>query len=110
MVCKARLEDAQESTVGTQSPRIIHDGVVVVGGHPAWARRLTERFPSIRAYPHGTTCPESVIRSASELWIQAAYMSHTEFYDVIDVARGCGISVHYFSGAGTTTAIDNLLK
>jgi hypothetical protein len=74
------------------------------------ARRLTERFPSIRAYPHGTTCPESVIRSASELWIQAAYMSHTEFYAVIDVARGCGISVHYFSGTGTTTAIDNLLK
>lgn len=103
-------EEAQESTVGTQSPRIIPDGVVVVGGHTAWARRLTERFPSVRAYPHGTTCPESVIRSASELWIQAAYMSHTEFYAVIDVARGCGISVHYFSGTGTTTAIDNLLK
>lgn len=107
---RSAQEDAQESTVGTQSPRIIPDGVVVVGGHPAWARRLTERFPSIRAYPHGTTCPESVIRSASELWIQAAYMSHTEFYAVIDVARGCGISVHYFSGAGTTTAIGDLLQ
>lgn len=103
-------EDTQEAPGDTQRPRIIPDGVVIVGGHPAWARRLTERFPSIRAYPHGTTCPENVIRSASELWIQAAYMSHTEFYAVIDVARGCGISVHYFSGAGTTTAIDNLLN
>ena len=37
-------------------------------------------------------------------------MSHTEFYAVIDVARGCGISVHYFSGAGTTTAIGDLLQ
>lgn len=107
---RSAQDDAQESTADTQSSRIIPDDVVVVGGHPAWARRLTERFPSIRAYPHGTTCPESVIRSASELWIQAAYMSHTEFYAVIDVARGCSISVHYFSGAGTTTAIDNLLK
>ena len=31
-------------------------------------------------------------------------------FAVIDVARGCGISVHYFCGTGTTTAIDNLLK
>lgn len=107
---RSAQEDTQEAPGDTQRPRIIPDGVVIVGGHPVWARRLTERFPSIRAYPHGTTCPESVIRSASELWIQAAYMSHTEFYAVIDVARGCGISVHYFSGAGTTTAIDNLLN
>lgn len=107
---RSAQEDTQEAPGDTQRPRIIPDGVVIVGGHPVWARRLTERFPSIRAYPHGTTCPESVIRSASELWIQAAYMSHTEFYAVIDVARGCGISVHYFSGTGTTTAIDNLLK
>lgn len=107
---RSAQEDAQESPADTQSPRIIPDGVVIVGGHPAWARRLTERFPSIRAYPHGTTCQESVIRSASELWIQAAYMSHTEFYAVIDTARTCGIPVHYFSGTGTTTAIDNLLK
>lgn len=108
---RSAQEDTQEAAPDdTQSPRIIPNGVVIVGGHPAWARRLTERFPSVRAYPHGTTCPESVIRSASELWIQAAYMSHTEFYAVIDVARGNGIPVHYFSGTGTTTAIDNLLK
>lgn len=107
---RSAQEDAQESPADTQSPRIIPDGVVIVGGHPAWARRLTERFPSIRAYPHGTTCPDNIIRGAAELWIQAAYMSHTEFYAVIDIARTCGIPVHYFSGTGTTTAIDNLLQ
>ena len=107
---RSAQEDTQEAPDDTQSPRIIPDGVVIVGGHSAWARRLTERFPSIRAYPHGTTCPENIIRSASELWIQAAYMSHTEFYAVIDIARTCGIPVNYFSGTGTMTTIDNLLK
>lgn len=33
-IWRSAQEDEQESTVGTQSQRIIPDGVVIVGGHP----------------------------------------------------------------------------
>lgn len=112
----AALRDALwRSAQGAEAPdqdkqtRTLPDGVVIVGGHPAWARRVVEQFPTVRAYPHGTTCPEAVIRSASELWIQAAFMSHSEFYAAIDIARACGIPVRYFSGTGLTTTTKNLL-
>lgn len=90
-------------------PRSLPDGIVVVGGHAAWARRLTEQLPTVRAWPSGTTCPSSVIASATELWVQANYMAHKEFYAIINVARANHVPVRYFSGTGVASSVKDLM-
>lgn len=90
-----------------ESVREIPAGVIAIGGHPQWARMLTEET-GVRVWPTGTTCPASVIQSASELWIQAAYMAHSEYYGYINQARRYGIPVRYFPGTGVGTCVDAL--
>ena len=81
--------------------------VVIVGGHPGWARQIKEQLP-VRAWPHGTTCPASVLASADEVWIQAAYMSHKEFYAIINAVRRAGITVRYFATTGVGKCVEQL--
>lgn len=87
--------------------REIPEGIVVIGGHPAWARMISEAT-SVRVWPAGTTCPNRIIASATEVWIQAAYMSHSAFYAAINAARKAGIAVRYFSGTGVDRCIEDL--
>lgn len=81
--------------------------VVIVGGHPGWARQIKEQLP-VRAWPHGTTCPASVLASADEVWIQAAYMSHKEFYAIINAVRRAGTTVMYFATTGVGKCVEQL--
>ena len=87
--------------------RDLPDNIVVIGGHPSWARQLSE-ITGVRCYPVGTTCPNTVIDSASEIWIQASYMAHSDYYAAINRARKNSVTVRYFSTTGITKCIDEL--
>ena len=100
--------DAEEP-LDAEHTREIPDNIAVIGGHQAWARMLSEAAP-VRVWPAGTTCPHRVIASASEVWIQAAHMSHSAFYAAIGAARRAGVPVRYFSSTGVARCVDDLRR
>lgn len=107
----AVYQSAQEQEPVKQVERPERDlsklDVVIVGGHPGWARQIKEQLP-VRAWPHGTTCPASVLASADEVWIQAAYMAHKEFYAIINAVRRAGTTVRYFATTGVGKCVEQL--
>lgn len=84
-------------------------GAIVVGGSEVWAARLRESL-KVRVWPAGTTCPAQVIGAADEVWIQAGYITHAEYYAVIGKARSAGVPVRYFSTTGADKCIAEMLK
>lgn len=103
-------QGADEAPETVEEKRELPGSVIVVGGHPAWARRLAEQLPGVRCWASGTSCPANVIAAAKEIWIQAAYMAHKDFYAVINIARANGIAVHYFSGTGVKVCVDDMTR
>lgn len=89
--------------------REIPKNTVVIGGHPSWARQLSD-ITGVRCYPAGTTCPRSVIDTADEVWIQPSYMGHSEYYAVIDRARANAVTVRYFSTTGITKCVEQITR
>ncbi len=87
-----------------EKARDIPEKTIIIGGHPSWAREM-EKSTGARAWPSGVTCPPQVIGSADEIWIQAAYMSHSEFFSVIDGARRLGKTVRYFPSTGVSRCL-----
>lgn len=102
-----RAADDTPPETTPKAAREIPDGVIAIGGHSEWARRLSESS-GIRVWPTGTTCPRSVIDNASEIWIQPAYMAHTEYYAVIERVRRRNISISYFSSTGVNKCLEEL--
>lgn len=100
--------DAEEP-LDAEHTREIPDNIAVIGGHQTWARMLSEAAP-VRVWPAGTTCPQRVIASASEVWIQAAHMSHSAFYAAIGAARRAGVPVRYFSSTGVARCVNDLRR
>ena len=96
------LYAAQEQDEGVVNVEIqvreIPNGVICIGGTSAWARAMKERIPSVGFYPVDVSVQNSTVRNASEVWFRADYISHSDFYRVINITRQCGIPVHYFSG------------
>lgn len=100
--------DAEEP-LDAEHTREIPGDIAVIGGHQTWARMLSEAAP-VRVWPAGTTCPQRVIASAGEVWIQAAHMSHSAFYAAIGAARRAGVPVRYFSSTGVARCVDDLRR
>lgn len=93
----AQEQDEGVVNVGIQV-REIPNGVICIGGTSAWARAMKERISAVSFYPVGVSIQNSTVRNASEVWFRADYISHSDFYRVINITRQCGIPVHYFSG------------
>lgn len=93
----AQEQDDEPISAETQV-REIPDGVICIGGTSAWAGAMKERIPAISFYPVGVSIQNSTVRSASEVWFRADYISHSDFYRIISVTRQYGIPVRYFSG------------
>lgn len=87
-----------------EKTRDISEKTIIIGGHPSWAREM-EKSTGARAWPSGVTCPPQVIGGADEIWIQAAYLSHTEFFSVIEDARRLGKTVRYFPSTGVVRCV-----
>lgn len=105
------LFNASERSAHVEMPKIqreLPEGVIAIGGHPTWARQI-EDATGIRCWPAGTTCPASVVSSASEIWIQASYMAHSDYYAAINRARTGNIRVRYFSSTGVTSCVSELM-
>ena len=96
-----RQEDVREEK---KLEREIPQGTIGIGGHPSWARDVSKET-GIKIWPQGTTCPQSVLSSASEVWIQPAYMDHSSFYAAIRAARKSNVPVRYFSSTGVARCV-----
>lgn len=83
--------------------------MVIVGGHPSWAKEM-EKATGARAWPAGVTCPPQVVAGADEIWIQAAYMSHKAFFSVIENARKLGKTVRYFPSTGVGRCVSAMRR
>lgn len=101
LYASATQEDPKEEK---QPPRDIPVGTIGIGGHPSWARELSKET-GIKIWPRGTTCPQAVLSSAPEVWIQPAYMDHSSFYAAIKAARKANVTVRYFSSTGVTRCV-----
>lgn len=96
-----RPEDVREEK---KAEREIPPGTIGIGGHPSWARELSKET-GIKIWPSGTTCPQSVLSSAPEVWIQPAYMDHSSFYAAIKTVRKANVPVRYFSSTGVVRCV-----
>ena len=96
-----RKEDVREVK---KAEREIPRGTIGIGGHPSWAGAVSKET-GIKIWASGTTCPQSVLSSAPEVWIQPAYMEHSAFYAAIRAARKANIPVRYFSSTGVARCV-----
>lgn len=103
----AKPED--EPALPQEKTRELPTRTVIIGGHATWAKEM-EKATGARAWPSGTTCPPQVVSAADEIWIQAAYMCHSEFFSVIDSARRLGKPVRYFPSTGLSRCLSAMRR
>lgn len=90
--------------------REVPEGVISLGGADTWLNEMRERFPMVKFISPDASFADSDIRGASEVWFQAAYIGHKQFYKAIGIARANNVPVRYFSSTGVGRCAEDLVR
>lgn len=88
--------------------RSVPDGVLSLGGTEAWARQMRSELPQVVFLPADVSWTDAQVRDAAELWVQASYYSHSQYYRAMRLARQYKVPVYYYSGTSVGRCVEEI--
>ena len=72
--------------------------VVIFGGHATFLKQMKDYLPSVRFVDvDNIAFNPDIVRNSDVVWIQNNCISHSQYWNVVKVARQYGVQVRYFS-------------
>ena len=72
--------------------------VVIFGGHASFLKQMKDYLPSVRFVDvDNIAFNPDIVRNSDVVWIQNNCISHSQYWNVVKVARQYGVQVRYFS-------------
>ena len=91
------LDSSQEAD-NINFPYVTNKRVVVFGGHPTFLKQLKGYLPNVRFVDvDNIAFNPDIVRNADVVWIQNNFMSHSQFYNVVNTARQYSVQIRYFT-------------
>ncbi len=95
---KDNLVDSSKEADSINFPYVTNKRVVAFGGHPTFVKQIKGYLPNVRFVDvDNIAFNPDIVRNADIVWIQNNFMSHSQFYNVVNVARQYSIQIRYFT-------------
>ena len=101
-------EEPVDETI--QYPFITPGKILSFGGHPSWIKEMKKKLPNVVFIDPDTLPNADLIRSADTIWIQTNYISHSNFYKIINAVGASGKQVRYFTSTSSAKCAEQVVK
>lgn len=89
--------DSSRNTINICLPYETTKRVVIFGGHPNFLKQMKGYLPNVRFVDvDNIAFNPDIVRNADIIWIQANYLSHSQFSNAVKAARQYSVQVRYF--------------
>ena len=107
-------DDEQESEISIQDMKKHLSGlrIVIIGGHPNWVSKLKREFADwvyVNPEASGTT-DASIVENADKVFFFTSVISHTKYYQFINILRERKINFAYLDGVNIERNIRDIYK
>ena len=104
----------QETDISIQDMKKHLSGlrIVIIGGHPNWVSKLKREFPDwvyVNPEASGTT-DASIVENADKVFFFTSVISHTKYYQFINILRERKITFAYLDGVNIERNIRDIYK
>lgn len=90
--------DSSQSDSNIGLPYETTKQVVIFGGHPNFLKQMKKYLPNARFVDvDNIAFNPDIVRNADVVWIQNNFMSHSQFYNVVNTARQYSVQIRYFT-------------
>ena len=93
-----------------QFPVHTSGNIVSFEGHLNWITSIKELLPEVKFISASVMPNDDKIKNADQIWIQANYLSHANFYKVINIARNRKIKTRYFKSTSAKRCAEQLIE
>lgn len=93
-----------------QYPFITPGKILSFGGHPSWIKEMKKKLPNVVFIDPDTLPNTDLIRSSDVVWIQTNYISHSNFYKIINAVGPSGKQVRYFTSSSSAKCAEQVVK
>lgn len=84
---------------------------VVFGGHDSFLREIKKKLPNVRFVDVSKkTFNPDLIRNAEMVWVQNNCIGHSQFNNVVRLARQYGVQMRYFAWASAGKCAEQVVK
>ncbi len=101
-------EEPVDETI--QYPFITPGKILSFGGHPSWIKEMKKKLSNVVFIDPDTLPNADLIRSADTIWIQTNYISHSNFYKIINAVGASGKQVRYFTSTSSAKCAEQVVK